>query len=130
MGQERSFAEEFAWAIKDHFRRATVYGYLGLTRFSSDEGTKRVQSEIVFSKNHNLPHEKVDHRAAEQKVSFQVVEKKKFLSTTRSVQPGESDDAYQLVADEVVRDEQNPFDKDELVPTQFNRWKVTPVAQA
>ncbi len=48
-GAGRSFAEEFTYAIRDHFKSATVIGYVGAVQFSRSSNQLVVSSLSSFS---------------------------------------------------------------------------------
>lgn len=75
------FAEAFAHAIRDHFRDAKVYGYLGAVQFDRQAGRKTVAKNAVFSNLGDTFGEVV--HAKTNKVSFSI--QRRIIGTNRVV---------------------------------------------
>lgn len=80
-GAGKCFAEAFAYEIRDHFRNAKVYGYLGAVQFDRDGGRKTVSKNATFS-NAGDGYDEVEH-AKTNKVSFSI--QRRCIGTNRVV---------------------------------------------
>jgi hypothetical protein len=82
-GAGRSFAEEFAYAIRDYYKSAKVVGYIGAVQFNRDAGTKTVSTISQFGVKFSNDTMVDSMRAMNAKVSFSI--NRKFIGTNQVV---------------------------------------------
>jgi hypothetical protein len=82
-GAGKSFAEAFAYEIRDYYKSAKVVGYIGAVQFNRDGGTKTVSTVSQFGVKYSGDTMVDSMRAMNAKVSFSV--SRKFIGTNQVV---------------------------------------------
>jgi hypothetical protein len=82
-GAGRSFAEEFAYAIRDYYKSATVVGYIGAVQFNRDGWKKTVSTVSQFGVKFSPDNMVESMQTTNGKVSFSI--NRKFIGTNSVV---------------------------------------------